>query len=69
MRAAQADVARPVVRRRAFNLTALFLLAAVLALAGAAVGRPGNVHGAVYSWAQAHPNRDIPLLVQTEGDP
>src|SRR5713101_9263491 len=50
----------------------LLLASALIALALAPAGvrsSTANVHGAVYSWANAHPGQPVPLIIQTTTDP
>lgn len=53
-------------RRLAFALAAALL--ALLALSSGGTSAADNVHGAVYDWARANPDRDVPVLVQTDGE-
>ncbi len=43
-------------------------LIAIIALSSGGISAAENVHGAVYDWARANPGRDVPILVQTDGD-
>jgi len=58
-------------RRIAWRWWAQELLAVALVALGLSLGTgyssPDNVHGAVYSWAEAHPGQEVPIIVQTDG--
>ncbi|KKL21299.1 hypothetical protein LCGC14_2446840, partial [marine sediment metagenome] len=53
-------------RRLALGLAAM--LVTLLALNGGSSSAADNVHGAVYDWARANPEQDVPVLIQTDGD-
>ena len=44
----------------------LFLPLLLLVPAGTPAGAPGNVHAAVFAWAQEHPGEPVPVIVQAE---
>ncbi len=48
-------------------LAAAVALVALLAMGSGNPQGQDKVHGAVYSWAQAHRGREIPVIVQTKG--
>lgn len=61
--------ARRIARRSwAQELLAIALVAIGLSL-GTGYSSPDNVHSAVYAWAHENPGKDVPVLIQTSGDP
>ena len=59
--------------RRGRALFSFLLIVGCLLAAGAfgnaSSAHPSNVHGSVYAWALSNPGSDVPVIIQTSGDP